>query len=152
MALRPTILNPLFAAVDTLTGIGPRIAKLLEKVAGSRLIDLIWHLPNGLIDRRFSPKVGDAPPGRICTLTVDVLAHSPPPTRNSRLPYKVTCGDDTGRITLTFFHAQADYLNQTLPSGETRVISGKVEVYDGKRQMAHPDHVVTESQKALGGG
>jgi ATP-dependent DNA helicase RecG len=62
MALRPTILNPLFAAVDTLTGIGPRIAKLLEKLAGNRLIDLIWHLPNSLIDRRFSPKVGDAPP------------------------------------------------------------------------------------------
>lgn len=147
MALRPTILNPLFAAVDTLTGIGPRIAKLLEKLAGNRLIDLIWHLPNGLIDRRFSPKVGDAPPGRICTLTVEVLAHSPPPTRNSRLPYKVTCGDDTGRITLTFFHAQRDYLAQTLPVGETRVISGKIEVYDGQRQMAHPDHIVTESQK-----
>lgn len=147
MALRPTILNPLFAAVDTLSGIGPRIAKSLEKLTGNRLIDLIWHLPTGLIDRRFAPKVGDAPAGRVCTLTVEVLAHSPPPNRASRLPYKVTCGDDTGRITLTFFHAKPDYLNQTLPVGETRVISGKVEVYDGQRQMAHPDHVVSESQK-----
>lgn len=147
MALRPTILNQLFAEATTLTGIGPRIGKLLEKLIGSRLIDLIWHLPSSLIDRRFSPKVGDAPAGKICTLTVEVLAHSPPPTRNSRLPYKVTCGDDTGRIVLTFFHAQSDYLNQTLPVGETRVISGKIEVYDGQRQMAHPDHVVLPSQK-----
>lgn len=147
MALRPTILNPLFTAADTLSGIGPRIAKLLEKLSGNRLIDLIWHLPNGVIDRRFAPKVGDAPAGRICTLTVEVLAHSPPPNRASRLPYKVTCGDDTGRITLTFFHAKKDYLNQVLPVGETRVISGKIEVYDGQRQMAHPDHIVTESQK-----
>lgn len=147
MALRPTILNPLFAEATTLTGIGPRISKLLEKLIGSRLIDLIWHLPHNIIDRRFSPKVGDAPAGKICTLTVEVLAHSPPPTRKSRLPYKVTCGDETGRIVLTFFHAQPDYLNQVLPVGETRVISGKIEVYDGQRQMAHPDHVVTPSQK-----
>lgn len=148
MALRPTILNALFAEATTLSGIGPRIAKLLEKLIGSRLIDLIWHLPHSLIDRRFSPKIGDAPAGKICTLTVEVLAHSPPPTRKSRLPYKVTCGDDTGRIALTFFHAQPDYLNQTLPVGETRVISGKIEVYDGQRQMAHPDHVVLPSQKS----
>ena len=147
MALRPTVLNPLFADVTTLTGVGPRIAKLMGKLAGSKLIDLAWHLPSGVIDRRFSPKVGDAPPGRICTLTVEVLAHSPPPTRNSRLPYKVTCGDDTGRIALTFFHAQSDYLSQVLPVGETRVISGRVKVYDSQRQMAHPDHIVPESQK-----
>ena len=147
MALRPTVLNPLFADATTLQGVGPRIAKLMAKLAGTKLIDLVWHLPSGVIDRRFSPKVGDAPAGRICTLTVDVLAHSPPPTRNSRLPYKVICGDDTGRITLTFFHAQRDYLNQVLPEGDTRVISGKVEVYDGQRQMAHPDHIVPESQK-----
>ncbi len=148
MALRPTILNPLFASVETLAGVGSRIAKLLEKLAGNRLIDLIWHLPNGIIDRRFAPKVGDAPAGRICTLTVKVLAHSPPPNRNSRLPYKVICDDDTGRITLTFFHAKGDYLSHTLPVGENRVISGKVEVYDGQRQMAHPDHIVTENQKS----
>lgn len=147
MALRPTVLNTLFAKATTLTGVGPRIAKLIEKAVGTRLVDLIWHLPSGLVDRRFSPHVGDAPPGRVCTLTVEILSHRPPPTRNSRLPYKVTCGDDSGRISLTFFHAQKDYLTEMLPVGEIRVISGKVEVYDGQRQMAHPDHIVTVSQK-----
>jgi len=147
MALRPTVLNPLFASADTLPGVGPKIFKLVEKLAGPHVIDLIWHLPSSLVDRRFSPKVGDAPAGKICTLEVEVLAHTPPPTRASRLPYKVICGDDTGRITLTFFHAQGDYLERTLPVGETRVISGKIEVYDGQRQMAHPDHIVLPSQK-----
>ncbi len=149
MALRPTVLNPLFAAADTLPGIGPKVFKLVEKLAGPHVIDLIWHLPSSLVDRRFSPKVGDAPAGKICTLEVDVLAHTPPPNRNSRLPYKIICGDDTGRITLTFFHAQGDYLQRTLPVGETRVISGKIEIYDGQRQMAHPDHIVLPSQKAV---
>lgn len=149
MALRPTRLNPLFTDITTLAGVGPRIAKLIEKVAGPRLVDLLWHLPSSVIDRRFAPKVVDAPPGRVCTLTVEVLAHNPPPNRNSRLPYKVACGDGTGLITLTFFHAQKDYLAETLPVGETRAISGKIEVYDGQRQMAHPDHIVPVSQKEV---
>lgn len=141
-SLRPEILNPLFVKTTTLKGIGPRLGKLVEKLTGEKLVDLLWHLPSGLIDRRFSPKVGDAPPGEIVTLTVEVLAHSPPPPGNRRVPYRVTCGDDTGRIVLVFFHAKTDYLEDALPTGETRVISGKLELFDGRRQMTHPDHIV----------
>ena len=141
-SLRPSVLDPLFAAVTTLPGIGPRLAKLIARAAGEKVVDLLWHLPSGLVDRRFSPKVGDAPPGKIATLTVEVLAHAPPPPRNRRVPYRITCADDTGRIALVFFHAHADYLERTLPIGEKRVISGKVELFDGQRQMTHPDHVV----------
>ncbi len=142
--LRPQILFPLFAKVTTLPGIGPRLAKLVEKVAGDKVVNLLWHLPSGLIDRRFSPKVGDAPAGKIATLVVDVLAHAPPPPRNKRVPYRITCGDETGKITLVFFHAQEDYLMRMLPTGEKRVVSGKVELFDGKRQMTHPDHIAPQ--------
>lgn len=139
--LRPQILFPLFAKVTTLPGIGPRLAKLVEKAAGDKVVNLLWHLPASLVDRRFAPKVSDAPPGKVATLVVDVLAHAPPPPRNRRVPYRITCGDETGRITLVFFHAQEDYLMRTLPVGEKRVVSGKVELFDGKRQMSHPDHI-----------
>ncbi len=139
--LRPQVLFPLFAKVTTLPGIGPRLGKLVEKIAGDKVVNLLWHLPSGLIDRRFAPKVGDAPPGKIATLVVEVLAHAPSPPRNKRVPYRVTCGDDTGRITLVFFHAQEDYLHRMLPVGETRAVSGKIELFDGKRQMTHPDHI-----------
>ncbi len=140
--LRPSILNPLFAAVVTLPGIGPRLVKLVERVVGAKVVDLLWHLPVGIVDRRFAPKIGDAPPGKIATITVEVLSHSPPPPRNRRVPYRVNCSDETGQITLVFFHAHADYLERTLPVGEKRVISGKVEFFDDKRQMTHPDHIV----------
>ncbi len=139
--LRPQILFPLFAKVTTLPGIGPRLGKLVEKIAGDKVVNLLWHLPAGLIDRRYSPKIGDAPPGKIATLIVEVLAHAPSPPRNKRIPYRITCGDETGRITLVFFHAQEDYLHRVLPTGETRVVSGKIELFDGKRQMTHPDHI-----------
>lgn len=141
-ALRPSVLDPLFAAVTTLPGIGPRMVKLVERVAGKKVVHLLWHLPASIVDRRFAPKIGDSPPGRVATLTVEVLVHAPPPPRNRRVPYRITCSDQTGRITLVFFHAHSDYLERTLPVGETRVISGKVELFDGKRQMTHPDHIV----------
>jgi len=139
--LRPQVLFPLFAKATTLPGIGPRLGKLVEKVAGDKVVNLLWHLPAGIVDRRFTPKVGDAPAGHVVTLVVDVLAHGPPPPRNKRVPYRITCGDETGKITLVFFHGQEDYLARMLPVGEKRVVSGKIEVFDGKRQMTHPDHI-----------
>ena len=143
--LRPPVLFPLFAKVTTLPGIGPRLVKLVERVAGEKVVNLLWHLPSGVLDRRFSPKVGDAPPGKIATLTVEVLAHAPPPPRG-KVPYRVTCGDETAKITLVFFRGDPEFLERALPVGEQRVISGKVELFDGRRQMTHPDHMVSVSQ------
>ena len=137
--LRPEILFPLFAPVASLKGVGPRTAKLIEKVAGPHVVDLFWHLPSGLIDRRYAPKIAAAEVGRIATLTVRVTAHLPPPT--PRRPYRVRCVDDTGEIDLVFFHARPDYLSKVLPEGEVRVVSGKVESFGGQLQMTHPDHI-----------
>jgi ATP-dependent DNA helicase RecG len=144
--MRPEILYPAFAAVTSLKGCGPRTAKLVEKAAGGRAIDLWWHLPTALIDRRFAPKVADAPAGAVCTMTLRVERHIPP--RNPRLPYKVRCGDETGALDLVFFHAQEDYLRRTLPEGEIRVVSGRVEYFNDAPQMTHPDRIVTPDEAA----
>ena len=137
--MRPEILFSLFAPVTSLSGVGPRLGKLMASLAGPHVVDLLWHLPSGLIDRSFAPKLGDAPAGRIATLTVRIDAHEPP--RVKRRPYKVRCSDDTGSLTLVFFHGHADYLAKTLPVGETRVVSGLVERYDDELQITHPDHI-----------
>ncbi|MCK5623102.1 MAG: ATP-dependent DNA helicase RecG, partial [Alphaproteobacteria bacterium] len=138
--MRPQILFPLFAAVTGLPGIGPRNAKLVESLAGPHLVDLLWHLPREIVDRRYSPKVTEAPEGRVVTLSVQVEAHFP--SRDKRKPYKVRCSDDSGFLTLVFFHARSDYLERLLPVGETRVVSGRIEHFGGEIQMTHPDHVV----------
>jgi len=145
--MRPPILNPLFASATGLPGVGPRIAKLIQKVAGGpHVVDLLWRLPTGIIDRRFAPKVAEAPEGRIATITVMVDSHERP--RNPRLPYKVHTYDDTGPLDLVFFRAHEDYLKRSLPPGETRVVSGKVEIYNGLAQMTHPDRIVTAAELA----
>jgi ATP-dependent DNA helicase RecG len=144
--MRPQLLYPLFVPVTALAGVGPRIGKSIERLAGPQVADLLWHLPVGIIDRRFSPRIADAPDGVIATLTVTVDEHQPPAHR--RQPYKVRCHDESGFLHLVFFHAHADYLEKTLPVGEERVVSGKVEHYGDEIQITHPDHIATTAEAA----
>jgi len=146
--MRPEILFSLYKPVTDLAGVGPRIGKLIETATGAeqgaKIVDLCWHLPSGLIDRRYAPSIADAEPGRIATITVTVGKHRKPP--NKRLPYKITVSDDTGSMALVFFHARADYLLKVLPEGETRVISGTIERFSDELQMSHPDHIGTRDE------
>ncbi len=142
--MRPSILYPLFAETRTLPGVGPKIAKLIERAAGTRLLDLIFDLPVGIIDRSYRPELIAADEGRIVTAQVNVLDHLPP--RDRRQPYKVRCTDDTAAIELVFFHAHADYLNKQLPIGSKRIISGRVERFGGRMQMTHPDYILTSEE------
>lgn len=144
--MRPEILFPLFAPTTSLPGIGPRLAGLLEKACGPHVVDLLWHLPREIVDRRFSPKISDAPADQIVTLTVTVDRHDPPPDR--RRPYRIQCSDETGSLSLVYFHADKSYLERLLPVGATRLISGRIEVYRDKPQMPHPDYVVEPAQRS----
>jgi ATP-dependent DNA helicase RecG len=144
--LRPEILYPLFTDVTTLSGVGPRLGKLIADLAGPNLVDLLFHLPTGVIDRRFAPTVRDAPAGRIATLTVTVETHIPP--RHPRQPYRVRCRDATGFLHLVYFHAKGDYLTRLLPVGSTRIVSGRVERFNNEIQITHPDHIVAPEARA----
>ena len=137
--MRPAILNPLFAPATVLPGVGPRTAPAVERLAGPLAVHLLWHLPSGLIDRRHAPKVAEAEAGTTATLTVRVDHHQPAPDR--RRPTRVYCSDETGTLTLVFFHAKGDWLRQKLPEGTVRVVSGRVERYGSEIQMVHPDHI-----------
>jgi ATP-dependent DNA helicase RecG len=150
--MRPNLLNPLFAGVGSFAGVGPKSGPLLARLTGrteagqeARMLDLLWRLPNGLIDRRARPRLADAVTGSLCTVAVRVDRHSAPP-KASRAPYKVLCSDDSGEIELVFFHADRAYLQRTLPVGETRVLSGRVERYGARLQMPHPDYILPEAE------
>src|SRR6201996_9612967 len=147
--MRPALLNPLFAPVTSLTGVGPKQDKLLRYLLGReetpRLIDLLLHLPASVIDRRARPKIRDAVPGTVVTLEVTVDRHRPSPPRNARAPYLVYASDDTGDVVLTFFRAKADYIEKLLPVGSKRYVSGTLQMFDGVPQMVHPDRVVDEA-------
>ena len=150
---RPTLLNPYFAPIIGIEGVGPRFAAMLGKLldlpgSGSpRIIDLLLHLPSGLTDRRAQPSIAEAVTGQLATLLVRVKKHYPTPRSNSRAPYRIICEDDTGDIELIFFHAERAYLERQLPIGAMRLLSGRVERYGAKLQMPHPDYIVAENER-----
>src|SRR5258707_5599733 len=147
--MRPSLLNPLFASVTTLSGVGPKLDKLLRRLTGrddgARVADLLFHLPAGTIDRRARPKLCDVVPGTVATVEVTIDRHRAPPPGRSRAPYLVYASDETGDLVLTYFSAHTDYIEKLLPTGERRYISGMTALYDGMLQMIHPDRVVDEA-------
>ncbi len=144
--MRPSVLFPLFAEVGSLPGVGARLGELMTKVAGPCLIDLLWHLPSGLIDRSFAPPIAAAPADRVATITVRVDAHEP--QTRPRRPYRVRCSDKTGSMDLVFFHAKEPYLSKALPVGTRRVVSGRVSRFRDRIEIVHPDHIASEEEHA----
>jgi ATP-dependent DNA helicase RecG len=145
--MRPPVLNPLFASLKTLPGIGPKLEKLYARLVGRggeepRLVDLLFHLPTGFVDRRNQPKLSEVIPDTVVTVAVTIERHRPPPPNRPRAPYNIEASDDTNTLTITYFNAKRDYLEKLLPEGELRYVSGIATLYDGHLQMLHPDRVV----------
>ena len=145
--MRPSILDPLFAPVSSLPGVGSRLAARLVSLLGTdperepHVIDLLMHIPSGIIDRRLRPGIARAPEGAIVTLEVRIDRHQAPP-RGSRAPYRIFGHDDSGEIASVFFHANSSWLEKSMPVGADLIVSGRVEWFNGRPQMVHPDHVV----------
>ncbi|MEP4033300.1 ATP-dependent DNA helicase RecG [Roseibium polysiphoniae] len=149
--MRPSVLDPLFASVSTLPGIGPKIAKLLTTFLSSQpdreasVADLLFHIPHSVIDRRHRPGIAYSENGDIVTLDITVDRHQPGP-RGGKAPYRITAFDDTGSITFVFFHPRRDWLEKMFPVGERRIVSGKVEWFNERPQMVHPDYVLAPEE------
>ncbi len=140
MSGRPEQLFPLFASLETLDGIGPKTAQVLAQTGIESPRDVLFGLPYAVVDRRRRDTIqgADLP----TTLTVEVTVGAHTPSRNKGGAYRVHVEDRQADFQLVFFHARGDYLKKVLPQGSRRVISGKLELFDGMAQMVHPDHML----------
>lgn len=142
---RPPVLFPLFAELETLPGVGPKTAQALAQMHISRPRDLLLTLPTSGTDRRTRPTVQGVPSGQTVTVQVTVLRHQP---SSGRGPYRIYVEDAQTTLSLVWFRPNRGYLEKLLPVGEERLISGKLERYDGQAQIAHPDHVLPLGEAA----
>ena len=140
MAGRPEILFPLFASLETLEGVGPKTAEAMAGLGIERPRDMLFTLPQTGMDRSRRDSVREVVPPAVVTVEVTVGAHFPPRVKGR--PYRVAVRDAQIEFQLVFFHARAEYLQKLLPTGQRRLVSGKVELFDGIAQMVHPDHVL----------
>jgi len=139
--MRPELLNPLFAEIEALKGVGPSLAKPLAKLGISRVVDLLFHLPTGMVERRRVETLGMADAGRgvIVTLT----AQSYKSSSSHRAPFRVQASDSEGNyVSLVFFGGGGGWARKQLPIGEPRIVAGRLDLYGQELQIVHPDQVV----------
>jgi ATP-dependent DNA helicase RecG len=147
-AMRPEMLNPLFAATDGLDGVGPKLAKPLEKLGLTRIRDMAYHLPDRFVTRRAITDLDEASTGEQVVVALTVLEHRASGT--GRAPYRVMAQDSKGTIcALTYFGRASFTAKKQLPVGETRWVAGRLDQYGQMLQIVHPDHV-EGSGEALG--
>ncbi|SFH34364.1 ATP-dependent DNA helicase RecG [Palleronia marisminoris] len=136
---RPQALWPLFSDLTVLPGVGPKGARIFAQMKIATPRDLIFTLPHAGIDRRRQESIRDVElPGTV-TVEVTVGRHRPAAGRG---PARVEVEDARTSFLLIFFHARGDWLTRMLPEGQRRIVSGRVELFDGIAQMAHPDYIL----------
>ena len=141
---RPEVLYPLFGKLTALAGVGPKVAQNFAGLGVEKPRDLLFVLPHSGIDRRLIDTVQHAVLPAVVTLRIHVLSHKAPRTKSGA--YRITVQDSATTLQLVFFHARGDYLQKILPVGQDRIVSGKIELFDGIAQMVHPDHIVPLDQ------
>jgi ATP-dependent DNA helicase RecG len=140
MSTRPEILFPLFAEITKLAGVGAKTAKYFEALGIAKPRDLLFTLPHSGISRNIRNSIREIEAPDVATVEVKIGMHQPNAIKGR--PYRVNVEDAQTSFQLVFFHAHADYLRKLLPTGQRRIVSGKVEIFDNIAQIVHPDHVL----------
>ncbi|WP_240233409.1 ATP-dependent DNA helicase RecG [Devosia lacusdianchii] len=145
---RPESLSPLFRSLHSIKGVGDKLAALLTRYFGAPegqeaiALDILMHMPSGVVDRRRQVGIAEAYLNQIVTLRLHIDRHQPPPRGKPHVPHRVFAHDDTGDVQLVFFRAQGGWVEKALPIGEERFVSGQIGFFNGEKQITHPDYVV----------
>jgi ATP-dependent DNA helicase RecG len=146
--MRPDILNPLFAEVEALKGVGPQLAKPLGRLGLARVADLLFHLPTGWVDRKAVEELDEADVGQVVTVTVTPTEYRM--SGSARAPARVVAKDAGGNVvSLVFFGGASGWAKKQLPLGEAKAISGKLDRYDQWLQIVHPEVMTPDEARAL---
>ena len=138
--MRPELLNSIFKNISTLSGIGPKLETIFNKLSINKIVHLFWHIPYNIIKRDMHENINDLYINSIITIKVNIIEHQP--SRFKRQPYKVKCNCNDISIDLVFFNAKHPFIKSSLPIGEKRFISGKLEHFRSSYQIVHPTHII----------
>ncbi|QHL91059.1 ATP-dependent DNA helicase RecG [Sphingomonas changnyeongensis] len=138
--MRPEILNPLFAEVEALKGIGPALRRPLERLGLARAVDIAFHLPTGWVDRHAVDRLAEARPGQVILTTLTATGYR---AAAGRGPFRVQAADAAGDpVSLVYFGGNPGWARKLFPLGEARRVSGRLDAYGEGLQIVHPDLVL----------
>ena len=145
---RSATLDPLFRSLRSIKGVGPQLGTLLNRFFGpgegqdAIALDLLMHVPVGIVDRRRMDGVAGTFVGHTATLKLHVDRHEAPPRNMPSRPHRVFAHDETADIQLVYFGGHGGWVEKLLPVGEERYVSGTIGFFNGEKQITHPDYVL----------
>ena len=144
--------EPARLAIEGVPGIGRLRARALRKEGLATVADLLARLPRRFIDRSRIVSIAEAPIGEEVTLVGSVRSASrPPPVRRGRRspPHTVEVEDGSGRLRCVWFQGARFH---TFEAGDVIALSGRIEIYRGRRQVTHPEYEhLTDAETARAG-
>ena len=137
--MRPDRLNPLFVASESLKGVGPGLARPLERLSLTRVRDLAYHLPDRFVERRAVADLDEATVGENIVVALTPVEYR---STSGRGPFRVLASDAPGNIcAITYFGRNTGWAKKALPLGEKKWIAGRLDQFGQMLQIVHPDHV-----------
>ena len=138
--------NPLKQSVTALKGVGPKMAENLQKIGVEKVQDLLFHLPLRYQDRTQVYPIGSTQHGQEVVIEGEV-EHAEIVYRRRRMMI-CTISDNTGMITLRFFHF-ANVQKEALSPGTKIRCFGEVRVGASTREMVHPEYKILKDGETI---
>ncbi len=145
--MRPDRLNPLFTEADSLKGVGPTLARPLERLGLTRVRDFVYHLPDRFVNRRAVPDLDAASVGENIVVALTAVEYR---ASAGRGPFRVLASDEPGNICAITYFGNGGWAKKQLPLGQKKWIAGRLDQFGQMLQIVHPDHVSDEGGAALG--
>jgi len=142
--MRPKILDSIYLPITTLSGVGPKIEGLFNRMGIFRIIHFLWHIPYNVIKRQKHSNIHEAQINTLVTLKIKVLNHIP--SKFKRQPYRIQCVCEETPIDIVYFYARHPVIRATLPIGKVKFISGKLEYFRNNYQITHPSHIIESNE------
>ncbi len=132
--------------VETLSGVGPRVAEKLNRLGLATVEDLALHLPLRYQDRTRSTAMGSLRPGDE-VVVIGTIQHSGV-AYGRRRALLTRISDGTGALTVRLFHFSTAQQRQ-LRKGRWIMCFGEVRPGPATLEMVHPEYRVTDQEPVL---
>jgi len=130
--------------VQFLKGVGPVRSRALARLGIATAGDLLRHYPRSWLDRSTVVTIASAQPGCEVTIAGEVLTSGGRQGQRGRSLQTVSLGDATGVLFCQWFGQS--YILKQFRSGTKVLISGRIQLFNGRKQIVHPDFEILDSQ------
>ena len=137
----------LLDSIQFVPGVGPKRAKLLNKLGVKTVKDLLFYFPRDYLSKISDKHIADLKINDIASVKGRITGFDTKGNRFQKQQFRVFISDGTGYITLMWFRP-SPWLIKQFEVGKEIIILGRIQYYYNKLCVIHPDfEIVQEKEK-----